>query len=153
MSTSGDSKMSGANRKAQSLCVFCGRDGLSKEHVWPIWTRELIRRNADPVHVRAAFLVDTNASPVLEESRSRQGAVNTLQVRVVCRKHCNGGWMSRLEAAAKPILTPLIIGQPTYLGQAEQAQVAAWITKTAMMLEFADHKRVSSSKAQRRFLM
>lgn len=61
--------------------------------------------------------------------------------------------MSRLETAAAPILIPLIKGDSLYLGPQEQKTLAAWITKTAMMFEFADHKRVSSSHEHRQSLM
>jgi hypothetical protein len=133
---------------------FCGRVGLSKEHVWPEWTHKFLSRDAEPINVRANYAVDVNA-PIasLEERRLKQGEVKTLQVRVVCREHCNGGWMSRLEEEAVPILTPLIKGEGIHLGAQEQRTLAAWITKTAMIFEFADHKRVSSSPEHRRFLM
>jgi hypothetical protein len=141
-------------KKPQGHCVFCGRPGLSKEHVWPEWTHEYLSRDAEPVNVRASFAVDASApTALLEQRRRKQGDVHTLQVRVVCREHCNGGWMSRLEMAAAPILIPLIKGDALYLGPHEQKVLASWITKTSMMFEFADHKRISSSQGHRRFLM
>jgi hypothetical protein len=61
--------------------------------------------------------------------------------------------MSRLETAVKPIATPLIVGRLVSLGPEEQKTLAAWIAKTAMMIECADHQLPSSTPAQRRFLM
>jgi hypothetical protein len=140
--------------KPQGRCVFCGRPGVTKEHVWPTWTHSFLYRDAKPINVRASFTIDTKIpAPSLDQRRDKEGDVHTLQVRVVCREHCNGGWMSRLETAAKPILLPLMTGQSILIGHQEQKILAAWIAKTAMMLEFADYKRVSTSPMQRRFLM
>jgi hypothetical protein len=36
------------------------------------------------------------------------------QVRRVCQ-NCNGGWMSQLEAQAKPLLEPMFDGKPMTL--------------------------------------
>jgi hypothetical protein len=147
--------MSRLKIKSQGLCAFCGRPGVSKEHVWPEWTHAFLSRDAPATNVRASYAIDVGESPgvSLEDRRRRQGDVKTLKVRVVCREHCNGGWMSRLETAATPILKPLLTGQPIHLGQQEQRTTAAWIAKTVMMLEFGDHRRISTSPAQRRFLM
>jgi hypothetical protein len=96
----------------------------------------------------------TPQKAVKELSTAKQGSVNTLQIRVVCKKYCNNGWMSALEEDVKPILIPLMLGQPTALGQAEQRILATWITKTTMVFECArDRKEMSSSPEQRQYLM
>jgi hypothetical protein len=56
------------------------------------------------------------------------------QVRSVCQ-NCNGGWMSRLEARAKPLLEPMLDGKPATLAPDGQALLAAWTVKTLMMLD------------------
>lgn len=58
----------------------------------------------------------------------------TMTVREVCGA-CNNGWMSSLEAAAQPILTPLILRQPAELDAAAQKTLATWATKTAMVYQ------------------
>jgi hypothetical protein len=149
------SVMSRLRLKSQGLCVFCGRPGLSKEHVWPQWTHEFVPRETAGRNVRAAGKVSMENPKlvVTEMKRERQGSVNTLQVRVVCKQHCNNGWMSILEERVKPILTPLMLGQSVELGQREETILATWITKTVMMFEFAYPKNVSSSTEQRRHVM
>jgi hypothetical protein len=47
--------------------------------------------------------------------------------------------MSQIEAAAKPLLTQLAAGESLHLGVADQETLAAWFTKTGMMLDFATH--------------
>ncbi len=54
-----------------------------------------------------------------------------LTVDTVCEA-CNQGWMSDLEAQGSPLLTPMIEGKTTGLSVQQQAQLAAWVTKTAL---------------------
>ena len=49
---------------------------------------------------------------------------------------CNNTWMSRFEDAVKPILTPLIVGNPArWTLAATQIEVARWAFKTALMFD------------------
>jgi len=54
--------------------------------------------------------------------------------RCVCET-CNGGWMSRLEQAALPLVEPLMRDLPVTLTQDQAATLAAWGVKIAMVLE------------------
>lgn len=58
-----------------------------------------------------------------------------LRVRCVCAT-CNGGWMSNLETAARPILEPLIHGQTCQLDGPAQQVLAKWAFKTMAMIQF-----------------
>jgi len=53
-------------------------------------------------------------------------------VKMVCGQ-CNSGWLSRLERAAKPIIAPLIHGEGRRLPYEDQALIAAWTCKTALV--------------------
>ena len=46
---------------------------------------------------------------------------------------CNNGWLSALEGAAKPVLAPLIRGESRRLPYDDQAVIAAWTCKTALV--------------------
>jgi hypothetical protein len=46
---------------------------------------------------------------------------------------CNNGWLSALEGAAKPILTPLIRGESRRLPNDDQALIVTWTCKTALV--------------------
>jgi hypothetical protein len=57
------------------------------------------------------------------------------QTRFVC-KACNGGWMSRLESASKPLLAPAIARTGSLrLAPASQALAATWAIKTVLVLQ------------------
>jgi hypothetical protein len=72
------------------------------------------------------------------------GPIDPLQVKVkdVCER-CNTGWMSRLEASARPILTPIILGTSVTLRVTDQPVLAAWVLKTSlvtMLVSSADQR-------------
>lgn len=114
-----------------SGCVFCGGAGLTKEHVWPSWLKYVFYM-AGPEIVHE--LLDRNGQLV----RLRRSVSLDAQVRRVCGD-CNNGWMSRMEDATRPVLEPLIRGEPITLSADHQEVLAKWLTKTGMMLELATH--------------
>jgi hypothetical protein len=129
-------------RAMARTCMFCGGRPLTAEHAWPAWLRETLPNVPGGLWVRW----DT----VGTDADVRQWPANEIDVRVrwVCRP-CNSGWMSRLEARAKPALAPMIRGQATTLDQPEQLLVATWATKTAMVLEFLKHESSAASADDR----
>jgi len=108
-------------------CVFCGddRNRLSDEHALADWISDLFP--AYPAGV---------AQLVGADDRVRRWAQVPFQQRlkIVCVK-CNTGWMSRLEAAAKPFLTPMLLGQRQELRPRTQKLLAFWAVKTALVID------------------
>jgi hypothetical protein len=102
-------------------CVFCGNPANSREHVWPQWVSR---------HFAAPFKLVDLSRDIPPRSMDTLDA----QVRRVCQG-CNGGWMSQLEAQAKPLLEPMFDGNPVTLEPDVQAVLAAWTVKTLMMLD------------------
>jgi hypothetical protein len=66
-----------------------------------------------------------------------QGALHTIRFRVVCST-CNSGWMSGLEKAAQPYLTPLVKGEQVTLGREALDLVSRWIALKVMVAEHND---------------
>jgi hypothetical protein len=64
-----------------------------------------------------------------------KGDIHDWQVKCVDQA-CNNGWMRDLENKAKPILTPLIQGQPALLSQNDQRVVAGWAVLKAIVGEY-----------------
>lgn len=135
-----------------SECAFCGQDQkLRREHVWPDWlVREVPADDLRHRRLRALFTV--GASPDRLEIRDEGPAAAPERVKVVCQTECNGGWMSRLESAVKPVMLPLIHDQRTHLSDADQRLLAFWTAKTMMMVEYTDPGSRTTTVAQRRFL-
>jgi hypothetical protein len=110
-------------------CVFCGARADSHEHVWPAWLSRLLSGDTPG----GAFTIENTLRSDLAPFTSR---AMDLTVTRVCRG-CNNGWMSRLEAAAQPVLAPLIQDRPTTLSADQQQVAAAWAMKTTLMCVLA----------------
>jgi hypothetical protein len=113
-------------------CVFCGVGKVSNEHVYPIWFRKLFAERSGG----KARWVDTSR-PDFQEPGLKFVEKLDVKVKRVC-EGCNNGWMSQLETKAKPILSPMIMGDnlPISLSGSDQKIVAAWAFKTTLMADF-----------------
>ena len=116
-------------------CAFCGstKRPRGREHVFADWLNS-IGLEAGQVEVHTGWLNRVARRWTTEGF--------TATVRAVC-DDCNHGWLSQLEAAAKPVLTPLILGQPMELSVDDQRLIATWSCKTALvaMLSSSDEQR------------
>ncbi len=75
-----------------------------------------------------------------------------IEINCVCVP-CNTGWMSNLEADAKPVLEPMIRGLPRKLSPQEQLLTATWTSKTVLVLEFLRKTYHVNDANDRRFIM
>jgi hypothetical protein len=108
----------------QRQCLFCENAANSREHVWPDWILERLkddRRQAMSGYIGDQSLYWTGVKP-------------ELKTKCVCSS-CNHGWMSTLENANIPVLGPLMHDLVRPIDTAEQASVARWAMKTAMVME------------------
>jgi hypothetical protein len=108
----------------KKACFFCHQKNnkASKEHVYPKWIYELTRKAIPDVVFESQLA-------------GRPPHRGPLLLNKVCEV-CNNTWMSQIETAARPILSPAILDfHPLRLGRPEQKIVATWVTKTAMVLE------------------
>lgn len=125
-------------------CVFCGEatKPLTDEHVWPRWLGNILGNDLQ------FFGHETRERDVARPQRRlwRAPTLDT-KVRRVCAE-CNSTWMSDIETAARPILTPLIVGQEAELSQGDQEIAATWGFKTTLMLQFTHPARVAIPEGQ-----
>ncbi len=144
-----------ANLKGPGKCIFCGGPGLTKEHIWPQWSYKYVPKSTNTNHLRGVTVSSPSTLQLNNGSKVKRhnGAVNTIQIRVVCKSRCNNGWMSTLEESVKPILVPLMLGQSNILDPKQQQILAAWYTLKVMVAEFSAPDDVASSQAERDLLM
>ena len=107
-------------RQVSNPCRFCRATDrkITREHVWPDWLRDYLPPFDEDADIE-------RWSP----GTSRQGWSQPFlatTVRAFC-DGCNSGWMADIEAAAKPIVGPMVIGQPTELDAGAQQIVASWV--------------------------
>jgi hypothetical protein len=103
-------------------CLFCGRaEKMSKEHLWPKWAQGAIAPDQRGKKIRNA-LYD---GPPGEPFRDFEAPVFEATLKDVCVE-CNSGWMSKIEAAAKPFALPLMTGRSIALASEAQRKLALW---------------------------
>jgi hypothetical protein len=122
---------------------------MSRGHVWADWLRHYIPKNMPSYSSLSAVAYPTHTE---FKKKTISGDIQSRRLRVVCERHCNNGWMSRLQEKAKPYLLPLVLGQTTAMDVAAQGIVAAWIAMTVMVAEYFDPSMAAVSYAQRRHL-
>lgn len=106
-------------------CVFCGGGPLSGEHLWPDWIRKMYPElDEQGLHWRG---------PRDSPNTWKENAFNR-KVNVVCREHCNNGWMStQVEGPASRVLGPMLKGKRVPLRPNSQATLARWAFKSVLM--------------------
>lgn len=131
--------------KPVNRCIFCGRSDLNREHVWPKWAHEFIRHSRR----HQAYV----QRPKKGKPHEQQADIITLTLKVVCKKHCNAGWMNSLENRVKRILTPLMTDGPIFLDKYNQEILAMWIATKMMVAEFMAPEDTVFSPLDRSLLM
>jgi hypothetical protein len=118
-------------------CIFCGARKVTKEHFWPSWCAPFFPRGGDDARVEVTY-AQVGQGRLLAPARfvNRPGPVITKKIRVVCAP-CNNIWMSRLETEVKPILIPMLLGEPVVLTQRQQRTLVEWIALKVMVAEFS----------------
>jgi len=107
------------------MCVFCGADSVTREHVWAKWLKKLTAYPAG----RYRF----GLSGVPSSLTDFQAPAFSHTVRRVCRK-CNTGWMSDLETATELLVTTMFAGERAVLATSEQDTLSRWMYKTALVV-------------------
>jgi hypothetical protein len=117
--------MAASERKGSARrCVFCGSTSdLTREHVLPDWLKSIGLDLAPSLH---------QSAPLNRVPRQWSSAPFKTTVKLVCAS-CNNGWLSSLEDSARPVLTPLIRGESRRLPTGDQALIAKWTCKTALV--------------------
>ena len=103
---------------------------LNHEHIWPNWIVKQFRSRL-PRHRGYRVAQTRNDKTIVSVSANLEHTT-----RAVC-KPCNEGWMSRVEATAKPELTSLIhfaIGVRPITVEA-QLTLSVWATLRSMVFE------------------
>jgi hypothetical protein len=115
-------------------CPFCGFTGkLTAEHVFGNWLSRIGLDLAPVPH---------GAGP-LNRIGQELGVRPPFRQTVRVCGGCNNGWMSHLEAVARRVLTPFILGEAGQIETDDAGAVAAWVQKTAFtaMLISSDAQR------------
>lgn len=98
------------SNKPSRRCIFCGiRAANSKEHFWSSWMTKTIQFPRTASHRIAHRVEHPPTGMVHRDVRQTNGSLNSRKIRAVCTM-CNNGWMNRLEAEARRLLEPMMLG-------------------------------------------
>lgn len=143
-------------QKPPGTCIFCGRTGMSKEHVWSDWLKALIPDISNHADQSEWFEFDSETNefrpkPVVR--KDHQGSLAQRTVRKVCKDHCNSGWMADAVEAAKPIAAKLIQGAACYIDNDDRTKLATWLAISIIMQEFMGSPAIMIPREDRVSLM
>jgi hypothetical protein len=129
-------------------CVWCGGTPLTNEHAFPKWIIKRLQNGQGTITVGSLDRTG-QASPKLHGPRRLGKKLRFLMARRVCEP-CNTGWMNDLETDVQPYVGGMVAGFKTTLNSATQDVIAAWATKTAMMLTYtsAGHEPIHPDQLQ-----
>lgn len=103
---------------------------MTEEHLIAFWAHRAFAKKRKPT--------DNFRATIKDSALRLQDGDADVTAKVLCRT-CNNGWVSRLDNAAAQVLRPLIRGQrEVTLDRAGQTAAAAWIYKTALVLDAAE---------------
>jgi hypothetical protein len=137
-------------------CIFCGRTDLSEEHIWPKWAHPTLRKSpSSGAYIQKKWKTSPKNPRIRGETFHRERPTDVFQIslKVVCKRHCNNGWMSRLETSAKPVALPLIAGTHAVLEKYRQEILATWLAMKLMTCEFSDPEDLATPELERALLM
>jgi hypothetical protein len=118
------------------VCVFCGSEDLTREHVFPDWMSKMFVDKK----LTATTTIEKEGKP----NKVYKSGLFRHKAKIVCGQ-CNNGWMSKLETDAKPLLSTMLfdLRSAVKLGPEEQKILSFWAQKTVMILNLsteADYK-------------
>jgi hypothetical protein len=140
-------------------CVYCERNAkMSREDIFPSWLARVFdnRRELPVNRVRKAtegeFFSDVQPTHyVAAWNKDRTRPTYRLFTDRICET-CNNGWMSKLQAEAKPLILRLINHMRCELSEAECRTLSRWAAMTFTNIAFADQQE-STLQYQRSALM
>jgi hypothetical protein len=135
--------------RPQRFCIFCGKPGLTREHVWADWLKRFIPKTAANY---SRFVATAHPTHTEFKRKMVSGDLRSQRLKVVC-KSCNNGWMSRLQERTKSLLLPFLNGEVTVMDVHQQEILAAWIAMFVMVAEYFDPYKVATPQSERDYLM
>ena len=87
----------------QRRCAFCGRTGMTKQHVFGDRLLAFLEKKTS-----SHYVIDTLPDDI--RVKKVDGNIWSKRLRRVC-PDCNGGWMRSLEERSFPILSELLLGE------------------------------------------
>lgn len=140
----------------KQTCVYCMKPGVTKEHFWGKWTRNInaLAQGGTSQHRLVRWDDPTDfmgPRQVQKGGLNRPGTPRSQTLKIACGR-CNGGWMSRMVENAKPILERLSKGAWSNLTTDERSILSAWAALFVSSYEYADVATTCLPQSERDWL-
>jgi hypothetical protein len=136
-----------------TICVFCGRTGATKSHVWPDWIAKVLPPNATHhetiVGSFTTFIPKARGQSLAKTVKP--GHIGTRKPRNTCGE-CNNGWMKQIEESVMSIMQPLLFGDQFLLNVWQQRRLATFLCLVSMRVETSYHDMKVIPVADRDYL-
>jgi hypothetical protein len=134
-------------------CLFCERPAgngvkISKEHIFGDWTTRVLPPQPPKRSYRSSIFNPRTGEMERNDYKAPVPLLQT-QVRGPC-EDCNGGWMNDQEMAVKPYAKHLFYGRDLHMSPDLASTIATWISKSSMVRDAQDDKRVQAVTQDRR---
>jgi hypothetical protein len=138
-------------------CFFCGLPWTevhkSFEHIWPEWLHGYAKVAPGKITRSLGILHNADTQEFIERPMTTftsNASLLNLRTREVCRP-CNGGWMSQVQQAVKPLFLTLADAAQgitlAALSRSDARKVAFWVQMTAITHELTSRRPLVSSTA------
>ncbi|MEX1018101.1 MAG: hypothetical protein WDZ49_00500 [Litorilinea sp.] len=124
--------------KKTNLCVFCGQNKLSKEHIIPRWLLSHFQGHEfTPTTMIATDLEEFNMLEAIKTPISEAHKTKAITSGVVC-EDCNSGWMAQLENEVKNIFTAEngTLSQTLNVDGDVAEKITRWLLKMALLFSY-----------------
>lgn len=133
--------MTEAPQQFARTCLFCGKGGVTKTHVYAKSFTGMFEADGHEAEVRH----DRTDPESGETETVKRAKTFAFKPKAAC-EGCNRGWMRELEEALRPVLKNFAENQRMLLYPHEQKRIALWATVAALVqmqlepvhLQFAD---------------
>lgn len=132
------------------VCIFCGKPGSSKQHIFLDRYRRILPRVGRANYTDRTYLQHQPASVVVSGyHKEKQGDVGRITCKKVCGR-CNRGWIrTDIEEPAYPIVEALILDRKADLDAGEIVKLRNYLALFAAVADQDDPKMVAISETDR----
>ena len=118
--------------------MLCGdEDGkITLEHIYGDWMAQEFPEQ-ERSRKRAVLYTSRTTGEVEMRKWEEKESRHQTKVKALCEE-CNNVWGSRMEAAVRPVITPMIRGDDCYRNVEAVRTLATWAAKVAALQEFLD---------------
>lgn len=127
------------------ICIFCGSEGGSEEHIWSAWLTPFLPKEES--HIQIISNPEGGPTKIL----AHEGPVNSHTIVNVCGS-CNNGWMSRAVNNSRNIVLSLMEGNDVEFDPESIIDFCTYIAITTITAEFTKPDQICILEKDRKHL-